>query len=318
MVDPVLAEDGHTYERTAIEKWLSAKSTSPLDPSCRLDVSRLMTNRAVKTQIEELVESGELNRELCAGYYQRKHLLSPEHAQELYDEGKVEEAAELGLPIAQGEMAERCYFGTHGVRENRKKALGWAKKAAMGGDRLGQFRLGHAYQMEGNTYGDYEDSSSYALAMKWYGKAAEQGCVTSMVNIGSLYLDGGHGVAKHTAKALYWYRKAAEAGYHGGQHSLGECYYHGWGVAQNQRTARSWYQKAADQGNADSLCTLGYMLVKGRGGMRDVKEGIARWEEAAVMDDDGGGDVEALGAGARENLSKLYRFLDATSFTKRA
>ena len=68
MVDPVLAEDGRTYERSAIVKWLATKSTSPLDPSCRLDVSRLMTNRAMKEQIEELVESGELDDALCAGY----------------------------------------------------------------------------------------------------------------------------------------------------------------------------------------------------------------------------------------------------------
>ena len=37
-------------------------STSPLDPSCRLDASRLMSNRAVQQQIEELVASGELGR----------------------------------------------------------------------------------------------------------------------------------------------------------------------------------------------------------------------------------------------------------------
>jgi hypothetical protein len=29
-VDPVVASDGHTYERTAIEEWLSRKQTSPL------------------------------------------------------------------------------------------------------------------------------------------------------------------------------------------------------------------------------------------------------------------------------------------------
>jgi hypothetical protein len=27
--DPVIAQDGHTYERTAIEKWLEKNSTSP-------------------------------------------------------------------------------------------------------------------------------------------------------------------------------------------------------------------------------------------------------------------------------------------------
>ena len=30
MSDPVMAADGHAYERTAIERWLATKSTSPM------------------------------------------------------------------------------------------------------------------------------------------------------------------------------------------------------------------------------------------------------------------------------------------------
>ena len=72
MVDPVLAEDGNTYERSEIRRWLHTKSTSPLDPSCRLDASRLTCNRLAKQQIEELVASGELNEELRAAFFRRK------------------------------------------------------------------------------------------------------------------------------------------------------------------------------------------------------------------------------------------------------
>jgi hypothetical protein len=31
MVDPVFADDGNTYERFEILKWIALKSTSPLD-----------------------------------------------------------------------------------------------------------------------------------------------------------------------------------------------------------------------------------------------------------------------------------------------
>ena len=72
MVEPVLAEDGNTYERSEIRRWLHTKSTSPLDPSCRLDASRLTCNRLAKQQIEELVASGELNEELRAAFFRRK------------------------------------------------------------------------------------------------------------------------------------------------------------------------------------------------------------------------------------------------------
>ncbi|EOD34457.1 hypothetical protein EMIHUDRAFT_228637 [Emiliania huxleyi CCMP1516] len=30
MSDPVMAADGHSYERSAIERWLATKSTSPM------------------------------------------------------------------------------------------------------------------------------------------------------------------------------------------------------------------------------------------------------------------------------------------------
>ena len=171
MVDPVLAEDGNTYERSAIKRWISTKSTSPLNPNCRLNAYRLMTNRMAKKQIEELVESGELNDQLCADYANRK-------AQMLYDEGKVEEAAELGHAEAQGKMAERYFFGRDGVAKDLEKCVEWAKKAAAGGDKQGQFRLGYAYC---NSEGGLE--KDYAMALKWYEKAAEQGSVASMLSL---------------------------------------------------------------------------------------------------------------------------------------
>ena len=73
MIDPVLADDGNTYEREQILMWLALHHSSPLDPSCTLDASRLMSNRAVKQQIEELVASGELADDpLVVAYKERK------------------------------------------------------------------------------------------------------------------------------------------------------------------------------------------------------------------------------------------------------
>ena len=65
MVDPVIAADGNTYERKEIEEWLETHDTSPLTRQ-RLDNQSLTTNRVVKQQIEKLVESGELDDDVCA------------------------------------------------------------------------------------------------------------------------------------------------------------------------------------------------------------------------------------------------------------
>ena len=54
MVDPVLAEDGNTYERSAILEWLKTNNKSPLNPSQTLHPDRLFSNRAVLGFIEKL------------------------------------------------------------------------------------------------------------------------------------------------------------------------------------------------------------------------------------------------------------------------
>jgi TPR repeat protein len=295
MVDPVLAADGNTYERFEILKWIATKSTSPLDPSCPLDASRLMSNRAVKQQIEELVASGELADELRADYLERKKTSSLEHAQELYDEGKEEEAAALGLPKAQGFMAEMCF--ERDEEGDQEKGVEWAEKAAAGGDDLGQFWLGHAYQKGAGSLG-----KDYAIALEWYEKAADQGNEYAMTNIGQLHDEGGRGVTQNKLTAVSWYRKAAEAGNETGQYNLGFCYYKGEGVTKNLATARSWFQSAADQEDDDAIRRLGYMMVKGEGGEQDVKGGIDLWQSL-------NGDEKA-----QRNLDKLYRCLSNAHF----
>ena len=82
-MDPVLAEDGNTYKGAAIRAWLATKRTSPRPsaPSRR----RLVSNRAVKQQIEELVASGELEEGMRARYWEVKAACATlQDAQALY------------------------------------------------------------------------------------------------------------------------------------------------------------------------------------------------------------------------------------------
>jgi len=52
MVDPVVASDGHTYERRAIEEWLQKKNTSPL-AGTPLQSTVLYPNYSLKSRISE-------------------------------------------------------------------------------------------------------------------------------------------------------------------------------------------------------------------------------------------------------------------------
>ncbi|EOD04946.1 hypothetical protein EMIHUDRAFT_69023, partial [Emiliania huxleyi CCMP1516] len=56
MSDPVMAADGHSYERSAIERWLASKSTSPLTGG-ELEHRILIPNHTLRRQIGEWHEA---------------------------------------------------------------------------------------------------------------------------------------------------------------------------------------------------------------------------------------------------------------------
>lgn len=64
MQDPVLTEDGHTYERECIQDWLKYRNTSPLT-NIKLSSKKLIPNIALRKLIIELEHSAELlNKEI--------------------------------------------------------------------------------------------------------------------------------------------------------------------------------------------------------------------------------------------------------------
>jgi hypothetical protein len=52
MTEPVLAPDGYTYEKSAIESWLRRHGTSP-HTRFRMRISDLVVNRAVRDLIQQ-------------------------------------------------------------------------------------------------------------------------------------------------------------------------------------------------------------------------------------------------------------------------
>eukprot|EP00299_Pterocystis_sp_00344_P009833 c4261_g1_i1.p1 GENE.c4261_g1_i1~~c4261_g1_i1.p1 ORF type:complete len:248 (+),score=45.07 c4261_g1_i1:47-790(+) len=55
IMDPVVAVDGHTYEREAIEKWFVVHDTSP-KTNDKLPSKILIPNRAIRSQIIDFIE----------------------------------------------------------------------------------------------------------------------------------------------------------------------------------------------------------------------------------------------------------------------
>ena len=61
MMEPTIAEDGHTYEKVAIAEWLNAKGVSPITGE-KISKDNLILNRHVRARIREFLDQckGEL------------------------------------------------------------------------------------------------------------------------------------------------------------------------------------------------------------------------------------------------------------------
>lgn len=102
----------------------------------------------------------------------------------------------------------------------------------------------------------------YGVAMKCYLRAAEQGYLVALYNIGLLY-ELGKGVAQNESKArelyvqaLEYSFKAAERGDVESQYVVGRAYESGRGVPKDEAKAMEWYAKAADQGKTGAMFRL--------------------------------------------------------------
>lgn len=133
---------------------------------------------------------------------------------------------------------------------------------AQSGDALAQHDLASIYKMGNGVPIDY------ALAAKWYRKAAEQGDADSQLNLGMM-CQNGFGVQKDQREAAKWYQNAADQGNAVAEFFLGGLYERGEGVSRDYQRAAQWYEKAADQGDTGSMLALGVMYEHGRGVPQD-------------------------------------------------
>jgi TPR repeat protein len=115
-------------------------------------------------------------------------------------------------------------------------------------------------------------------------KAADNGDMSAMFNLGLRYADG-QGVAQDYAKAREWYERAAAKGDPRAMSSLGWLYESGQGVTQDYAKAREWFEKAADKGDANAMRGLGWRYESGQGVARDYAKAREWYEKAAAKGD---------------------------------
>jgi uncharacterized protein len=136
---------------------------------------------------------------------------------------------------------------------NDGRGAGWTQLRAKadGGDAEAQFDLAlHYSSAEG-------EELDFALAARWYRKAAEQDHLLAQYNLGVMFARG-QGMPRDDGAAEEWTRKAAEGGDAGGQYDLGVRYHRAsvdrlrLGAVESRIEAYKWFHLAAAQGYRDS------------------------------------------------------------------
>jgi hypothetical protein len=195
-IDPVTAEDGKIYERSAIEQWLRTKRTSPSTNNHM--GRRLFPAPQAKSTIEALVKSGAVSDDKAKAWKAK-----------LKNEEKVKkwrEAAEVGDADAMRKLARSYQNGEYGHPKDFKQAREWLKRGA---------ELGNVVCMGG--YGEYlleglGGDVVNALGMFYTSRAAERSCCLAYLLLGFGFARGKYGLPEDAAQARVWLTKVITEG----------------------------------------------------------------------------------------------------------
>ena len=169
-------------------------------------------------------------------------------------------AAKQGLREAMTSYGSML-VGGKGVKEDRREAFVWIRKAADAG---GEPRARLMMAMNALARDEREE------AAHWFALAAENGDDAVLSMLGVLYGWGDAAVAGESEKVTE-VRRYAQRGEPEAQLMLGLLFEEGWGVARDTVQAERWFLSAAAQGYGDVWIPLG-LLYAGSGRPEQARE----------------------------------------------
>lgn len=122
-------------------------------------------------------------------------------------------------------------------------------------------------------------------AVKWFKKAAQNGCIPAQYNLGLMYLTG-RGVKQSEHEASQWFEMAALAGDADSQCEMGLLFARVSGVKDSEAMAARWFLKAAEQGHRVAQFNLARLYVRGAGVPKSMKIALKLFTLAAAQGDD--------------------------------
>jgi len=194
-LDPVMAEDGHVYERTAIAEWL-AKGNGKSPSTNELMGSKLLPALQVKNLISSMVKSGALSGDYVESWQQR--------IDEEQEVKETQDAAEAGDAAAMFRLGTWYQEGKKGLRKSELDTFRWYKSAAEKGIGRAQYYLGNMYK---SGYGCTKNDS---MAIYYYTKAAEKGSRGAAFSLSCLFEKAQLGLTMDCNMAAELMRKSLE------------------------------------------------------------------------------------------------------------
>ena len=194
-VDPVTAEDGNVYERSAIEEWLKKQLKSPVTNLAM--GSKLLPALRVKNMIRTMVASGALTGDKVDAWKLK-----------LKEEEEVAETrrkAEAGQGWAMCNLGVWYKHGQKGLAKDFAKAFEWYKKSHEAGNAGGTGNLGGCYLRGVGV------PKCLARGSMLLGEAAGRGSNSACYNLGRAYAKRLWGFPKDEKMARRYYSMVASA-----------------------------------------------------------------------------------------------------------
>ena len=194
-VDPVMAEDGKVYERSAIEEWLKQQRKSPVTNLAM--GTRLLPALQVKSMIRTMVASGALTGDKVDAWKLK-----------LEEEEEVAEwlrKAEAGDGWAMCSLGVWYKYGHKGLAKDLAKSFEWYEKSHEAGNAAGTSGLGN-YYLDGAVVPKCPMRGSTLLS-----DAAGRGSKCACFILGLAYAEGDWGFPKDENMARRYYSMVASA-----------------------------------------------------------------------------------------------------------
>ena len=229
-LDPVLAEDGKVYERSAIETWLQNNQRSPLTNEAI--GNRLTPATQIKNIIKLMVQSNALPEHKVKAWRER--------IAEEQEVAKVRTQAERGDTKAAFHLGGWLEWGYKNLRKDENEAYEWYELSAKGGHAGAMGALADCYRCGRGV------ERNDALALRWASAGTALGNDRAMMTLGAMYADGAAGLPKDNEEALKLRVQGAGGGCANSVvlYRLAQMFAEGKGTFVDMDKAAYWMRKA--------------------------------------------------------------------------